>query len=405
MEAIRSLFAYNFGGGDHCNHEDHIVRNITTWLKNVDLIEQRHKQAQDAQVPGEHEQSQAMKIRQLRNDSINGLKFAFSAALNEVTKAKIDPTCLPKEVALQLAEILCRYGIKCYADNDLSHPFQCSLNILQAGLLMQQYALGLSDRCPDLSNINTIDDLYQLEHQREPNAAHVNFMMDKMVSKVWAERASELSPAQLVTLSKTLRYINGCIRNIEPSLMQQDVLIKTAVACLKAGAHSHPREAACINNELAEVKYNDLTGILKAKAEMYRRLGEHDLAEEAIAELRQQWDECVKLSEDPDLMLSRCTNKRFFFEQLPPEQELIERNRALEIHLARPKECQRPILIALAWHNLSMFHQQHGNMAEAVRCVNEALKVTSQCLAHGENNVDLVKVRQNAERLAEMLKI
>lgn len=404
MQVFRNLFSLDCSWKDQFDANHVISRNLTTWLNNVDAIEKTHKEAADTQVPPEQEASQALKVRRLRMDTITALEITFTAAMNEIAKAKLDPSYLPRDIALQLSEVICRYGIKCYADNDLSHPFQCSLNILQAALLMQQYGLGLSDRSPDLSALHGLDDLYNLDHLKVGNTAHVEFVMDKMEPAVWAEKAAQLPASQLVILSKTLRYINGCMRNIEPHLARQEALIQTAVACLQEGASKHVKNAAQINNELAEVRYNDLTGILKAKAEKFQQQGEYALAEHALEKLRQQWDECIKLSDDPDLMLSRCTNKRFFFEKVSPEEELIQRKRALEIHLSRPKECQRPILIALAWHNLSMFHQTQGNILEAVTCVNEALKVTSQCLARGENNVDLVRIRENAERLAELLK-
>lgn len=406
MQSIKNLFSCDSNVKNISPlTQDALVRKINTWLGNVNAIEENYKQAQGGQVPAEQEQLHALKVRELRLDSINALKSAFLATLNEIAKARIDPVRMPREIAALLAEIIGRYGIKCYADNNLPDPFQSSLSVLQTAMLMEEYVLGLADCCPDLSHLHGIDDLFKLKHVQDAHTHHAEFVMDKMVARVWSEKAVELSPSHLVLLSKTLRYINGCLRNIKPDLARHQKLIDTAIDCLRAGANTHPMEKAQINNELAEVKYNDLTEILKAKAELHQQQGKQELAEMALKLLNEQWDECVALSDDPELMLPRCLNKRLFVEKMTPEQELIQRNRALELHLARPKECQRPILIALAWHHLSLCYQKLGKITEAVKCVIEALKLTSRCLARGENNVDLVKVRQNAEQLAEKLSI
>lgn len=404
MQVIRNLLTCHACSQSPQVKEAEIVHKINALIGQVDAIEKNHKEAEIAPIPADQEQAQAIKIRNLRFESKHALTIAFAEAMNEIVKAKIDPTKMPKEMALQLAEIIGRYGLKCYADNDLPHPFQSSLYVLQTALVMEQYALGIVDRCPDLSHHYGIEDLYKLEHLQKSLTDHAEFVMDTMRWGVWSGHAVSLSPHRLVILSKILRYTNGCLRNVKPHAKRQETLIETAVASLKAGATIHPLDQAEINNELAEVIYNDWVGILKTRADQYQQQGLQDFANETLEKLSQEWEECVRLSEDPEMMRIRCMNKRLFVEKKPPEEELVQRKQALEMHLAIPKERQRPILIALAWHNLSMFYQRIGDVPEAVKCVNEALKVTSQCLARGENNSDLAKVRANAEQLAEKLK-
>lgn len=321
---------------------------------------------------------------------------AFVNTMRAIVAKRFDPTHMPKEIALKLAEILSRYGIFLYSNSAMSNPFQTSLDVLKAAFVMQQYALGLRDSCPDFSKLSNLKVLYQKDAIRMHNVALADAAIDVMNQEDWVEKVITLDQRQIFGIVKLLRYINGAIRYLN----QTDVnrcgrLLDTAQACLQSIRHS-------IDNEMAELIYNDLTSFTASKAELYEKQGSMDQAQKMHSKLADLWEECVKLSKDPEKMQARCDNKRTFIEKLTPIQIVEMRQKAIERHLKLPIGRQDLHLLALAWNNCSHAQQNVGNADEAWRCSQEAVKLYHQCKAMGSQDVQLESIITQSERLAKI---
>lgn len=398
----------------------------TIWNRFVELIHIRPRSV-NQQIPLEpiKPETQAgavidpelRKIRQSKTENkekpvvIQQLREAFSKSMEAIKTAGLDSTALPRNIALQMTEIIGRFGIEIYAqegeDEEAINSFRRPLAVLQAAIQMQEYALGLNENCPDLSQLESIDSLYQ-----EPvHSQQADQMIANLDAAKWAEKVASLDQKQLLLLPNILRYANGAMRyiahyeKIAQDLDVSEKLLKTAEACLLKGLGNPALDQVEVKNELAELKYNDVTGLLYGQMEQAEQNGDTTKAEEIKSQLEALWDECVGLSKEPAKMLARCINKRCFTEKLPPEKELELRKMALEKHLALPKEQQDPVLIALAHHNLShVLYHKFGNIIEAMKHTEEAMKIVVDSRQKGNNNVQFTDVQKHSDFLVEEAK-
>lgn len=331
---------------------------------------------------------------------ISSLRRTFNSAMNAIKAANMDPIHLPKQVALQLAEILGRFGVAIYANKDVQDPFQSSLDVLKTALLMQQYALGLSSTCPDLSKLVIIDDLYTDPTVRNANVALADEAIDNLNANTWASKTLFLTEKQQLLIPNILRYSNGAMRYLEQgTLARSERLLETSEACLLAAQKKPSFNQVEVNHQLAELKYNDVTGFLAAKIEDFEARGETAQAEDTKKILTKLWDECITLSKDPEQMRARCDNKRTFIEDLTLEQEMDLRKSSLNRHLSLPKERQNIVLIALSHHNISHVYEKMGDLKKAIAHADEAVVAVIAARQKGENNVQFDSVEAHARNL------
>ncbi len=338
-----------------------------------------------------------------RQDWLNAHQRAFVAAKQAITAAKLDPVHLPKEIAWQLTEIVTRFGVAIYASTQTPDPFQSALYVLKTALLLQQYALGLSPTCPDLSTLNHLEDLYHLDSTRTKYSAQADALIHSLPAERWAEKAATLNQRQLFNIPKILLYTHGAMRYLKQTTLDDSArLLGTGEACLRQAQTKPHFNQAEVNDQLAELIYNEITGFAAANISHYQGLDQTAQVKAQIkaaqAALSQRWEQCVALSKDPEKMHARCTNKRAFLEKLSPQQALNLRQEALDRHLALPETRQDRVLLALAWHNLSFAHEKVGDNKAAFKCATQALNLAVTCRAHGKDDVQLDSVVKNGKR-------
>lgn len=315
---------------------------------------------------------------------------SFETAISETTQgilsAKINPTKLPRKVALQITEILTSYGIALYNNNEAAHPFKNAQHIIKLALLMQQYALGLSETCPDLTS-PSIKSLCN-------EAGRFSMQADEAIAKIdptiWAKKTSSLDFNQLKQLVLMMRYLNGCMRYLnEENLVISGRLLGAAEACLLAAISNPKFYLVDITDMLAELKYNEITGFLAEQARALEARGEKEQAQEYWQKLNALWDEVVKLSKEPAKMQARCDNKRTFVGNLTPQDILAFRIKSVEAHKALPPEKQDKGLLALALNNLSCAYQNvDGNKDELEKhAFNYAQEAWSLVIKMMENGI------------------
>ena len=351
----------------------------------------------------------------------DALRQAFQTSIQVIKAEGLDPVKLPKEVAQKLAEIIGRFGIAIYANKDVctqfthqdevfKHSFLYSLNTLKAAIAMENYALGMSETCPDLSSLTTIDELYNREEIVTPITQHANEIIESMSSSTWAAKAAALNQKQQIALAVLLRYTNGAMRYLKiHDLKHKGNLILTAEAILMKCQQNQNFDQVEVNNEMAELIYNDMTGFFKEIADDCEAKGEKEFAMGARAALSEMWDACVKLSKFPEKMRARCDNKRTFIEQLTPEQEAELRQRSLKAHLSLPQEQQDKVLIALSNHNLANLYYQlektveKSQKAEMKKFMTAhsaaAIKLAIECMQNGINDVQFDSIINQARMI------
>jgi len=343
-------------------------------------------------------------VKSARTARAWSFKYAYAIAIKNITAAKVDPTHLPREVALQLVEILWLNGLLLYANKEAPHPFQSAMDVFKTAIPMLEYALGLYETCPDLSDAKNIEDLYSLEHLRRNHSDLANDTIQRMNANQWAEKAVNLKEEELLYIPQLLRYTKGAMDYLEQNdLVQSQHLLSTAEACLHKAQENPTFDQREVSNQLAELIYNNLTGFAAEQAKYYEKEGQHEKAQEFWAKIENYWSECVKLSSEPAKMLARCYNKRTFIKELTPQENLALRKLAVEAHLALPKEQQNSVLIALAWNNLSHAQEEVGDFYSAVEAVMQANAKAKECQARGESDVQLTYVFDNVKRIEEKL--
>lgn len=334
----------------------------------------------------------------LQRDWINAMETALSSFIVSLSTSNIKPSQLPLKAALHLADLLTRYGISLYGGNG-PNSFGYSLNTLKTSLLLFQYALKLRDDCPDLSKFQLMKEVYTSDlytHQ-------ANMAIAKMDKAVWASRIACLSQQELITLSHNLRYINGALRYLQRlKIEESENLIETAAACLIAGKRNADFSLDILNNEYAELLYNDKTGLLAQKREALKTKGNTDAAKTVDAQLSRLWDECVFFSSDKKAMHGRCLNKRPFVQPFSPSEELEIRNRALEQLLASPMEQRNWVLLALAYHNLSHAYEAVNNKKDMLQSALSAMQATQKCKMQGSDNFQLDLIIERARLLIRL---
>ena len=251
-----------------------IVQNIIEKLDKIEATEQKHIYC-------------------------SALRKAWVDSMIALKKAQINPKNPPKQIAFQLTAILTRFGIAIYADKSVSDPFQSSLDVLKTALLMQYYALGLIHRCPDLSNLRIIDDLYNLPEVYEVIRPLADYGIDNLKPVTWSAKTFLLTEKQQINISELLRYINGSMRHLEQlTLPKSELLLQTAVACLKAAQTKKHYNQIEVNNCLAELKYNDISCLIAHQIIEFQTRGETQKAEEKKEDLKRLWEDCVLLSKN-----------------------------------------------------------------------------------------------------------
>jgi hypothetical protein len=340
-----------------------------------------------------------IEITQTKPVYCSALRRAFASSMNLIKSAEMDPSQLPKQIAWQLTEILFRFGVAIYANKDVTHPFQSSFDVLKAALLMQQYALGITKTSPDFSQLMILDDIYT-----NPDALAItplaDYAIDYMEPSEWATRTFMLTQNQQLMIPQLLRYLNGAMNYLKLStLPSSEKLLKTAEACLLSAQKKPVFNQTEVNNQLAELKYNEMTGFLARQLQDYE---EREMVFEAIETkqtLRNIWDECVALSKDPEQMQARCDNKRIFVEKLNAKEQLELSLSALNRHLALPKERQNPTLVTIAHHNLSHSYKGMNDLENAIKHADIALKRVIEAQSKGENNAQFDSISTHAQAL------
>lgn len=330
---------------------------------------------------------------------------AFVGFKKVIAKNKIDPTHLPREIAAQLGEIFTRYGLAMYSNNVIVKPFESALDMLKLGILMQQYALGLSEACPDFSQVRHLDDLCKNEEVRAAFIPQANTCIDNLDPKVWAEKVRQMTQNQVIHISKAMRFANGAILFLKMNEnARNEKMLATAEACIKAAQQNPKFNKADINDEMAELIYNDFTGVTSMKIEKAEKEGQSDEVKALKETLAKLWQDCVLFSKEPEKMRARCCNKRTFMEKLSLQEIADLRIQAIQAHLSLPKEKQDKVLIAFAWNNLSHAQENLGQPANAFKSVTVARAWVMECMAAGIDNIHFPAIIQNAQRWMDILR-
>ncbi|HEV8052106.1 MAG TPA: hypothetical protein VGP47_06410 [Parachlamydiaceae bacterium] len=333
---------------------------------------------------------------------ISSLRRAFASSMSAIKEANLNPEKLPKQVALQLTAILARFGMAIYANKDVQHPFQSSLDVMKAAILMQKYAFGLSMSCPDLSQLLILDDLYSNTKICQKNSDLADKAIDSLNPYKWAAKTLMMTEKQQLLIPELLRYTQGAMGYLDQSnLHTSSRLLETAEAVLVSAQKKGFFNQMEVNNFLAELKYNNITSYLADKIKDAESQGKTAEAEETKQVLSKTWEECVTLSKDPEKMRARCNNKRIFIENMSLENQLASCKNALNGHLSLPRERQDVVLIALANHNVSHLYHELKDDDKALHFANAALVAVIEAKEKGENNVQFDSVIKHAQSLAE----
>lgn len=411
-----------------------ITEDLTTQVQNVwdqflVLLQLRPQVAATEKIKIQIDNIDQAAAQNHKPTLILALRKAFFYSMQAIQSSELDPTQLPKNVALQLTEILGRYGIAIYASKDVKDPFQSSLDVLKTAILMQEYALGLRDTCPNLTLLQGIEELFNNEGISALHAKHANQTIENMDSDAWADKVKTLNQNQQLLVPQILRYTNGAMRylnlfktednNDEQKTEEQTAqiqaenvifmkqcgkLLNTAKTCLKATVEVEGIDQAEVKNQLAELIYNDLTGYASAQREEYEAAGKPELAAETKAEIDEMWKQCVALSKRPLLMQARVDNKRTFIEKLSLDDELTLRTSSLEGHLSLPEEQQDPVLIAISFHNIANLFARLDRPIEALYASIAAVQLVGKCRQNGENNVQFDDIIAQAQRIIDEYK-
>lgn len=254
------------------------------------------------------------------------LRRSLMSVMKSILEANVDPIHPPRQVAFQLTNILVRFGLACYENRDMPHPFQSSLDVLKAALLMQHYALGLSNCCPDLSSLRLIDKLYSEKEAYEAIRPLADYAINQLNPALWSAKTFLLTEKQQLLIPDLLRYINGALRGLDQlTLRQSELLLQTAEECLKSAKTKHHYNQIEVNNHLAELKYNDFSGLLARQIKDLQVKGETEKVAEKQVELEILWIECAELSKEPEKMRARCENKRIFINEMALKDQLEQK--------------------------------------------------------------------------------
>lgn len=362
---------------------------------------------------------------------LNAFREEFTRTVSAIKSVQPNPSMLSRENALKLAQLTSRFGVAIYANKEVCSgitnkssafkaSFQYSLTVLKTSIALHQYAFGLSDRCPVVVSAESIDDLYTHKKIVKINSAMGNAAIQNMSPSEWAEKANSLDQKQHFDLVNSLRYTSGAegyLASEKPSLSERiehvfvrmyhawkgikkhsPILLATAEAILKQAQNNKDFNQKEVNHELAELYYNDMTGLYALQAEELEAKGKPELAAAKREALSQLWETCVSLSKEPDKMRFRCDNKRTFIEKLTLEQEEALRVRSLKGHLELPEERQNKLLIALSFHNLSHLFARKAQLEQdpdkkaaftshARIAASTAARIAVECQQAGINNI------------------
>lgn len=336
-----------------------------------------------------------------KQEWVSSIKKAFEKTIGKIKENSLDPLHLPENIALKLTEILWRDGLMLYANSDAPDPFKSSLSVFKAALVMQHYALGLADSSFDLSEIKDIEELFTSETLSAKIESAADAIADTLEPSVWAEKAVTLDQRQFVIIPQLLRYIDGAMGYLgEDNLPRSAFLLGTAEVCLNEALENPNYDQKEIKNLLAELIYNNLTGIAAKIARKYEDEGEIENAKIMWVSVEGLWNKAIELSADPQKMIARCNNKRTFVRKLTPEQNVELYKLAVEAHLALPKERQNLLLLALAWNNLSHAQIKVGNKKEGRAASDMAMEIAAKCAANSDSNVQLSYIINHAKQLA-----
>lgn len=343
---------------------------------------------------------------------INSFEQGLITTLADLKAAHITPTRMPKKIAHQLGEMLTRYAITLYSNPEAPNgKFQTSLDVLKLGILVHQYALGLRSACPDLSKMKSLKEIIANAPSFAAEADQVIFNMDP---KLWSQKAGNLSQTQLLNLVTHLRYCAGAIRYLDngkrtpASLQFRDALLRTAEKCLQSGLTNPSYVFDDIKDHLAELKYNEMTGLLAVQAEQATKAGQSDKAEALTQELHTVCEEMIMLSKKPTLMKARITNKSAAALLTPhtTEEKIAKFKQAIAIYQTLDKTEQDPLLLAL-WHNnlsLTIQELEDDHLKEAFESANEAWAICIELKAKGINDSQMKSVEDNYLNLIEKMK-
>lgn len=344
-----------------------------------------------------------------KNAWIQSYETALYSIWGDILTAKLDPVRVPKRIAFQLTEILTAYGIALYNNKEVGDPYENSQNVLKNALLMQKYALGLSDTNPDLYFAFPN---YTFRDPTNPRQFLGIKAADEAIATLdageWSKKSANLNLDQLKQLVLILRYLNGCMRYLrQENLTTSGLLLGTAEACLKA-ARSNPNISLIdLNDILAELKYNEISGFIATQAKALDEKGEKELAKAEWVKLNDLWDEVVLLSKEPAKMQARCDNKRTFCKKLPPQEIVDFRLKSVAAHRNLPAEKQDRALLALALNNLSKAYQdldpsdKNQELQDlAFDCVQEAWAIIIELMAQGKTDSQFDAIVDNYQKLA-----
>jgi hypothetical protein len=223
--------------------------------------------------------------------------------LHAILVALPDPQRPDRALALILGEVLCLYGQSLYGDSSVHNAFSSAREFLLASLHLQFYAIGLEGKIVDLRSFSSLPDAL-VSWQNTPRffpSMHSFLTTTSHASAFAKARDAQLDAHQLVIFAFALRFTGGTYNNLskhDPAESPEQKKQRTENILELARALLELQDTPEIQNELRELRYNDLPGY-------YRSIGREDL-------YAANWDLLEKeaLQNNNRSMLVRIYNKR-----------------------------------------------------------------------------------------------
>jgi len=393
---------------EHMKNEEALLFEIESQMKNINTAEAAFQEAIKAPVDIKNRKSveqHAAYNENVKAEWLSTFDTAFTEIKKTIAGSGVNPTQMPREAALKLSEIFTRYGITLYSNKYQAglHPFNSSLFVFKYALLMQEYALRLSDKSPDITTIEKLKDIYKdsevvKESSTEENKA--DDVMATMSPTKWAEMADKLTQHELFQFTDLLSSINGAIHYLgKTDLEKCENLLQTVQLALLKAQDNPNYDAVATKDRLAEFLYNEMTGYFAFKIDYFEKQGNTVQAETLKNVLKELWPYCVKLSKEPELMAARCSNKRTFIEKLTGQEELEMRKQAVDAYKSLPAEKRPTKLLALGLNNLAWSYENLGDLKNAFECSKEANQYAFECFTKGDTDGQLTQVMTHAMSL------
>lgn len=181
----------------------------------------------------QNEIDQIEKLELTKSNSLlcSHIRRTFAKSMVIIHKAGLNPDRLPKKVALQFAVILTKFGMALSQSRDVK--LECALDVLKAAILMQQYALGISKYCPELSKLLILDGLYTDPKIYEKIRPLADEAIKNLKPHVWSASTFLLTRQQFLLIPKVLFYTEEALYRLKQMPTEHSrLLVDTAIACL-----------------------------------------------------------------------------------------------------------------------------------------------------------------------------